>query len=154
MTDNPVRKIPTDTDPDEFAREHWGERAFIPRGVDDRPDAKVLGYVEFESGFPRGVFAVCELEDGDDLEESREGVDRDDQTMALSDLGPRIRELRKAAGMTGTELGRAAGLAESSAKVTVHRWERGERVPSLDSLFRIADALDQPVQNLLQPPSR
>lgn len=58
-----IKRIPEDRDPQEYVREVFGPRAYIPKW-DEYKDAAQIGYVEFEGG-PRGVFAVIELpEDG------------------------------------------------------------------------------------------
>jgi DNA-binding XRE family transcriptional regulator len=61
------------------------------------------------------------------------------------DVGRRVREARKAAGLTQVELGERAGLDQA----VISRLERGLHVPRLDTLRRIADALDLSVAQLL-----
>lgn len=52
-------------------------------------------------------------------------------------VGARIRAARTHAGLTQLELGNRVGRDHR----TVHRWEYGARVPSLDDLLLLADAL-------------
>ena len=59
--------------------------------------------------------------------------------------GERIKEARKQAGLTQQEL---ADKLEISS-VAVSRWERGERNPKLETLKKIAAAIDAPVGELL-----
>lgn len=60
-------------------------------------------------------------------------------------VGERIRKARKDSGLTQNQL--AARLAISY--VNISQLERGERSPSVDTLQKIADALDVPVGELL-----
>lgn len=60
-------------------------------------------------------------------------------------VGERIRKARKDAGLTQNQL--AARL--SISYVNISQLERGERNPGVDTLQRIADALDLPVGELL-----
>src|SRR3954469_22817211 len=53
-----------------------------------------------------------------------------------------FRELR---GLTQAELGRKASIAAAS----ISHFETGQRVPSLDSLVKLANALEIPVDTLL-----
>jgi putative transcriptional regulator len=63
-----------------------------------------------------------------------------------SDLFPgRLREYRKAAGLTQAELAKAAGVDS----VHVSRMERGERVPGIDTACKLAAALRCSVCDLL-----
>jgi len=55
-----------------------------------------------------------------------------------ADVGARIRAARTHAGLTQLELGNRIGRDHR----TIHRWEYGQRVPSLDDLLLLADALD------------
>ena len=50
-------------------------------------------------------------------------------------LGQAIRELRREAGMSQTELASALGIARNS----LARYERGERVPELYTFFRLCE---------------
>ena len=60
-------------------------------------------------------------------------------------VGERIRKARKDSGLTQNQL--AARL--SISYVNISQLERGERSPSVDTLQKIADALDIPVGELL-----
>lgn len=63
-------------------------------------------------------------------------------TLQVSEtIGPRIREARHLAGMTQKQL---AALVHVET-IQVSRWERGDSVPSVARLERIAEALGVPV---------
>lgn len=62
-----------------------------------------------------------------------------------SALAPTLRELRERRGFTQAELGARADMAAAS----VSHFETGQRVPSLDSLVKLADALEVSVDALL-----
>lgn len=51
-------------------------------------------------------------------------------------VGARIRAARHHAGLTQLELGNRVGRDHR----TIHRWEYGQRVPTLDDLLLLADA--------------
>jgi transcriptional regulator with XRE-family HTH domain len=53
------------------------------------------------------------------------------------EVGARIRAARTHAGLTQLDLGNRIGRDHR----TIHRWEYGTRVPSLDDLLLLADAL-------------
>ncbi|WP_406157009.1 helix-turn-helix domain-containing protein [Streptomyces canus] len=53
------------------------------------------------------------------------------------EVGARIRAARTYAGLTQLELGNRVGRDHR----TIHRWEYGQRVPSLDDLLLLADTL-------------
>lgn len=61
-------------------------------------------------------------------------------------LGDRIREKRKAKGISGQQLGDVFGISRSS----VSDWERGATRPDPDKLVRLAQALDTSVEYLLE----
>lgn len=61
-------------------------------------------------------------------------------------LGDRIREKRKAKGMTLQQLGNVFGITRSS----VSDWERGETRPGSSKLVRLAEVLDSSVEELLE----
>ena len=69
-------------------------------------------------------------------------VDQSTPSQALKNNLRRIREHRE---LTQAELGARAGIAAAS----VSHFETGQRVPSLDSLVKLADALQVPVDDLL-----
>jgi transcriptional regulator with XRE-family HTH domain len=56
-----------------------------------------------------------------------------------------LRATREMRGLTQAELGARAGMAAAS----VSHFETGVRAPSLESLVRLADALEIPVDSLL-----
>lgn len=56
-------------------------------------------------------------------------------------IGERIRAARKAKGMTQADLGLRLGISYQS----IGQWERGLRYPTLDSLRKLAEALEMPV---------
>lgn len=60
-------------------------------------------------------------------------------------LGQRIRSARQHRGMTQDSLGEACGLSTAH----IGHIERGTRIPSLDTLFRIACTLEVSVDSLL-----
>ena len=57
-----VKTVPRDTDPQEYVRKEFGPRAYVPNRSEYQ-DAEVIGYIEFEGGFPRGVWAVINRPD-------------------------------------------------------------------------------------------
>ena len=61
-------------------------------------------------------------------------------------LGDRIREKRKAKGLSGQQLGDVFGISRSS----VSDWERGATRPDPDKLVRLAEALNTTVEYLLE----
>jgi transcriptional regulator with XRE-family HTH domain len=67
---------------------------------------------------------------------------------AASDLGGRVRALRRQRGLTLKELGGRAGLSHPF----LSQVERGLARPSVGSVERIADALGVPVAHLWAPP--
>jgi transcriptional regulator with XRE-family HTH domain len=60
-------------------------------------------------------------------------------------LQARFRAFREMRGLTQGELGARAGMAAAS----ISHFETGQRVPSLDSLVKLADALEVSVDALL-----
>lgn len=61
-------------------------------------------------------------------------------------IGDRIRAARHAAGLTQMELAERIGRDHR----TVHRWEYAQRVPNLEDLLLLADALDVPLADLVR----
>lgn len=61
------------------------------------------------------------------------------------DIGSKIKELRESKGLTQKELGKRIGVTA----VTITRYERGDRNPSIKILNKIADALEVPVNILI-----
>ena len=62
------------------------------------------------------------------------------------EIGDRIREARHAAGLTQIRLGELIGRDHR----TVHRWEYAKRIPTLEDLLVLADALDVPLADLVR----
>ena len=62
-----------------------------------------------------------------------------------------IAAARIAAGLTQARLAERIGLKTPSA---LHHWEQGHRKPKMESLQRIAAALDVPWQSLIDEESR
>jgi transcriptional regulator with XRE-family HTH domain len=62
----------------------------------------------------------------------------------LKELGSRVRELRKARGLTQEDLSERSGLHYTY----IGGIERGERNPSLKSMKRVADALEVELDDL------
>lgn len=60
-------------------------------------------------------------------------------------VGERIQEARKSAGMRQTDLAKKIGVAV----VTIGQYERGRREPSLDTMQKIANALDVSISDLI-----
>ena len=57
-----------------------------------------------------------------------------------------MREARLAKGLTQADLGAVLGLdEENSAAPRISRYERGDRVPDLESMEKLAEALGLPV---------
>lgn len=64
----------------------------------------------------------------------------------MAGIGERIKKARKEQGLTQAQLGaRCGGMADSA----IRRYESGRGNPTLETLQRIADALDVPVGELL-----
>jgi XRE family transcriptional regulator, regulator of sulfur utilization len=63
---------------------------------------------------------------------------------AVPNLPDRLRQLREAAGLTLDQLARAA----NTSLYSVSKFERGERLPSLPTAYRLADALGVTVDSL------
>lgn len=62
-------------------------------------------------------------------------------------IGEKIREIRKARGLTQKELGEKAGIAEP----TIRRYELGKLNPKIETVKKIADALGVDAWNLSDP---
>jgi transcriptional regulator with XRE-family HTH domain len=60
-------------------------------------------------------------------------------------LGPKIKKLRKQAGLSQTDLGEKLGVSYQQ----VQKYERGVSKLSVEALLRLARALDQPIGALL-----
>jgi transcriptional regulator with XRE-family HTH domain len=60
-------------------------------------------------------------------------------------FGERLRQLRKAKGLTQKQLGEAAGMGERA----VQKYEAGTDIPIMDNLARLADVLDLSLDELV-----
>jgi transcriptional regulator with XRE-family HTH domain len=60
-------------------------------------------------------------------------------------LAEKLQALREMRALTQSELGKRAGMAAAS----ISHFETGQRAPSLESLIKLADALDVSVDTLL-----
>jgi transcriptional regulator with XRE-family HTH domain len=72
----------------------------------------------------------------------------DEATVQPLDLGPRVRELRKARGWTLEQAASQAGLARS----TLSKIENGQMSPTYDALKKLAEGLAISVPQLFTPP--
>ena len=61
-------------------------------------------------------------------------------------IGLRIREARRAAGLSQMQLGEQVGRDHK----TIHRWENAITAPDLTDLLLVADALDVPLADLVR----
>ncbi|MBV9126336.1 MAG: helix-turn-helix transcriptional regulator [Planctomycetes bacterium] len=59
-------------------------------------------------------------------------------------LGERLQRQREAAGLSQSALARAAGVPIG----TLRNWEQDRRVPRFDTAWRVARALDIPLEDL------
>jgi transcriptional regulator with XRE-family HTH domain len=62
------------------------------------------------------------------------------------EIGARIRDARLNANFTQVQLGELVGRDHR----TIHRWEYALRIPDLEDLLLIADALDVPLAELVR----
>jgi transcriptional regulator with XRE-family HTH domain len=62
------------------------------------------------------------------------------------EIGARIRDARLNANLTQLQLGELIGRDHR----TIHRWEYALRIPDLEDLLLIADALDTPLADLVR----
>ena len=69
--------------------------------------------------------------------------------MRTSHFGPRLRELREAAGLTQKELGLRTGIGQSS----IANWEQSLRSPTWEAVVLLADALGVDCRAFLQEPA-
>jgi transcriptional regulator with XRE-family HTH domain len=68
-------------------------------------------------------------------------------------MGKRFQKLRQAAGLSQSQLARAANVPVASLR----QWEQGRRTPLLDAAARVAEALDVSLDDLAgigTPPRR
>ncbi|MFF6781466.1 helix-turn-helix domain-containing protein [Streptomyces sp. NPDC012510] len=62
------------------------------------------------------------------------------------EIGERLRAAREDANLTQLQLGERIGRDHR----TIHRWEYASRIPTLEDLLLIADALDVPLAELVR----
>ena len=62
------------------------------------------------------------------------------------EIGERLRAARLRADLTQAQLGEKVGREHR----TIHRWEYAYRIPNLEDLLLIADALDVPLADLVR----
>ncbi|MFE2311689.1 helix-turn-helix transcriptional regulator [Streptomyces sp. NPDC059441] len=62
------------------------------------------------------------------------------------EIGARIRDARLNASLTQVQLGELIGRDHR----TIHRWEYAFRIPDLEDLLLLADALDTPLTDLVR----
>lgn len=99
--------------------------AKIEAGVNDIPRSQVAAFAE---ALGCTVAYLMELvEPPDDV--------------GVKPINERIREARKARGMTQRELGERSGIAEP----TVRKYEAGQLNPKIETLQKLASALEMPV---------
>jgi transcriptional regulator with XRE-family HTH domain len=56
-------------------------------------------------------------------------------------IGPKVRDLRQRAGLSLQQLARRADVSAAA----IHKVERGDMVPTITTLLKLADALERPV---------
>lgn len=61
-------------------------------------------------------------------------------------IGIRIREARKAAGLSQEALGVLIEIEEATARVRIHQYEFNKHVPPLSTIEKIANALNKPTE--------
>jgi len=59
-------------------------------------------------------------------------------------VAKRLREARKKKGLSQERLGVLAGIDEFSASARINQYERGKHVPDINTLARLAAALETP----------
>lgn len=62
------------------------------------------------------------------------------------EIGERLRAARREAGLTQIQLGERVGRDHR----TIHRWEYAMRIPDLNDLLLLADALGVPLADLVR----
>ncbi|MYS40202.1 helix-turn-helix domain-containing protein [Streptomyces sp. SID5998] len=62
------------------------------------------------------------------------------------DIGARIRDARRQAGLSQIQLGERIGRDHR----TIHRWEYAQRIPTLEDLLLLADATGTPIADLVR----
>lgn len=71
--------------------------------------------------------------------------------MVIEFSGDRLSQLRKTAGLSQEHLGRRIGLTPGNAQRTVSVWERGVKIPHVNTLPLLADALDCGIKDFFAP---
>lgn len=71
-------------------------------------------------------------------------------SVASLSIGTRIAAIRASKGVTQSELAERLGLLSSES---ISRYERGERIPRISTLRRIAEALDSSIWDILGEPN-
>lgn len=61
--------------------------------------------------------------------------------MDYSIMGKKIKEIREKNGLTMEEFGKYFGVG----RVTVSRWEKGKKVPDLDTFIKVAEKFNKPL---------
>lgn len=69
--------------------------------------------------------------------------------MDAKDFTVRLRQLREAAGYSQSDLGKRVGVSQAA----IWHWETGDRDPSIEQLYKLAEALEVDVKELFSPPS-
>lgn len=64
-----------------------------------------------------------------------------EKIMDYSIMGKKLKEVRDKSGLTMEEFGRLFG----AGRVTVSRWEKGKKVPDLDTLIKISEKFNRPI---------
>lgn len=73
---------------------------------------------------------------------------RQDDTDGMT-IPEKIKQARKAAGMTQKQVGELCGMTGRSAEVAVQYWERGERSVPIDKLRTLSQVLNIPLDQLI-----
>ena len=66
-----------------------------------------------------------------------------------TEYGYKLKYMRLAAGLTQREVGEACGFTGNTASSAVQHWENGRRMPSIDRLRPLANALKVPVNQVV-----
>jgi transcriptional regulator with XRE-family HTH domain len=60
-------------------------------------------------------------------------------------IGPKVRDLRQQAGLSLQQLARRADVSAAA----IHKVERGDMVPTITTLLKLADALERPIAHFV-----
>src|SRR4051812_27983004 len=66
--------------------------------------------------------------------------------LVVDAIGPKVRALRRERGLTLQQLAHAADVSAAS----VHKVERGDMVPTVTTLLKIAGALEVPIRHFVE----